>query len=125
MTTLLGIGVWVKLKLQLKAFFFYVILWLAQSRYGASYQQQEVAMETLVDLCRQKSFMTKIYANLDGDITCNSVFEDSANLLLKNTFPVNYPLSAMHILALNDYIAVIRGMVAKVGNGSFGLESFQ
>ena len=69
--------------------------------------------------------MTKIYANLDGDITCNSVFEDSANLLLKNTFHVNYPLSAMHILTLNGLIAVIRGMVAKVGNGSFGLESFQ
>ena len=82
-------------------------------------------METLVDFCRQKSFMTKIYANLDGDITCNSVFEDSANLLLKNTFHVNYPLSAMHILTLNGLIVVIRGMATKAGNGSFGLESIQ
>ena len=69
--------------------------------------------------------MTKIYANLDGDITCNSVFEDSVNLLLKNTFPVNYPLSAMHILALNGLIVVIRGMATKVGNGLFGLESIE
>ena len=79
-------------------------------------------METLVEFCTQKSFMTKMYANLDGKAYSN-VFEDSANLLSKNTFPVNYPLSAMHILALNDYIAVIRGMAAKVGNGSFGSES--
>ena len=98
-------------------------MWLAQSRYDASYQQQEVSMEALVDFCRQKSFMTKMYANLDGNLAYNNVFEDSANLLSKNTFPVNYPLSAMHILALNGYIAVIRGMAAKVGNGSFGSES--
>ena len=57
-------------------------------------------METLVDFCRQKSFMTKIYANLDGDITCSSVFEDSVNLLLKNTFPVNYPLYVLCIFLL-------------------------
>ena len=80
-------------------------------------------METLVEFCTQKSFMTKMYANLDGNLAYNNVFEDSTNLLSKSTFPVNYPLSAMHILALNGYIVVIRGMVAKVGNGSFGSES--
>ena len=80
-------------------------------------------MEALVDFCRQKSFMTEMYANLDGDLAYSNVFEDSANLLSKNTFPVNYPLSAMHILALNGYIVVIRRMAVKVGNGSFGSES--
>ena len=38
-----------ELKLQIEAFFSCVILRLAQSRYGASYQQQEVALEALVD----------------------------------------------------------------------------
>ena len=82
-------------------------------------------MEALVDFCKQKSFMKEMYANLDGDLAYSNVFEDSTNLLSKSTFPVNYPLSAMHILALNVYIAVIRGMATKVGNGLFGLESIE
>ncbi|KAG4153563.1 hypothetical protein ERO13_D04G190850v2 [Gossypium hirsutum] len=107
-----------ELKLQLEAFFSCVILRLAQGKYGASYQQQEVAMEALVDFCRQKTFMVEMYANLDCDITCRNVFEDLANLLSKSAFPVNCPLSAMHILALDSLIAVIQGMAERIGNGS-------
>ncbi|KAF5183503.1 Dexh-box atp-dependent rna helicase dexh12 [Thalictrum thalictroides] len=77
-----------ELKLPLEAFLSCVVLRLAQSRLGASYQQQEVAMEALVDFCRQKTFMVEIYANLDCDIICSNVFEDLANLLSKSAFPV-------------------------------------
>ncbi|KAK7300751.1 hypothetical protein RJT34_11600 [Clitoria ternatea] len=111
-----------ELKLQIEAFFSCVILRLAQSRYGASYQQQEVAMEALVDFCRQKTFMVDMYANFDCDITCSNVFEDLANLLSKSAFPVNCPLSAMHILALDGLIAVIRGMAERIGNESLSSE---
>ncbi|CAL5399419.1 unnamed protein product [Camellia sinensis] len=111
-----------ELKLQLEAFFCCVILRLAQSRYGASYQQQEVAMEALVDFCRQKTFMLEMYTNLDCDITCSNVFEDLANLLSRSAFPVNCPLSSMHILALDGLIAVIQGMAERIGNGSVGSE---
>ncbi|CAH9096692.1 unnamed protein product [Cuscuta epithymum] len=111
-----------ELKLQLEAFFSCVILRLSQSRYGASYQQQEVAMEALVDFCRQKAFMVEMYANLDCDITCGNVFEELANLLSKNAFPVNSPLSAMHILALDGLIAVIQGMAERISNGSYNSE---
>ncbi|KAL7132787.1 hypothetical protein ABFS83_12G097400 [Erythranthe nasuta] len=111
-----------ELKLQLEAFFSCVILRLSQSRFGASYQQQEVAMEALVDFCRQKTFMVEMYANLDCDITCGNVFEELANLLSKSAFPVNCPLSSMHILALDGLIAVIQGMAERIGNGSLGSE---
>lgn len=106
-----------ELKLQLEAFFSCVILRLAQSRYGASYQQQEAAMEALVDFCRQKTFMVEMYANLDCDITCSNIFEELANLLSKSAFPVNCPLSSMHILALDGLIAVIQGMAERISNG--------
>ncbi|CAI0391008.1 unnamed protein product [Linum tenue] len=106
-----------EIKLQLEAFFSCVVLRLAESRYGASYPQQEVAMEALVDFCRQKTFMVEMYANLDCDITCSNVFEELANLLAKSAFPVNCPLSAMHILALDGLIAVIQGMADRIGNG--------
>ncbi|XP_068646848.1 ARF guanine-nucleotide exchange factor GNOM-like isoform X2 [Aristolochia californica] len=107
-----------ELKMQLEAFFSCVILRLAQSRYGASYQQQEVVMEALVDFCRQMQFMPEMYANLDCDITCSNVFEDLANLLSRSAFPVNSPLSAMHVLALDGLIAVIQGMAERIGSGS-------
>lgn len=112
----------IELKLQLEAFFSCVILRLAQSRHGSTYQQQEVAMEALVDFCRQKTFMVELYANLDCDITCGNVFEELANLLSKSAFPVNSPLSAMHILALDGLIAVIQGMAERIGNGSSSSE---
>ncbi|KAM1470851.1 hypothetical protein ACFX1Q_041336 [Malus domestica] len=107
-----------ELKLQLEAFFSCVILRLVQSRYGASYQQQEVAMEAVVDFCRQKTFMVEMYANLDCDITCNNVFEELANLLSKSAFPVNLLLSSIHILALDGLIAIIQGMAERAGKGS-------
>nr|KYP72640.1 Pattern formation protein EMB30 [Cajanus cajan] len=113
-----------ELKLQLEAFFSCVILRLAQSKYGASYQQQEVAMEALVDFCRQKTFMVEMYANFDCDITCSNVFEDIANLLSKSAFPVNSPLSSMHILALDGLIAVMQGMAERIGNGSLSSEQY-
>ncbi|KAE9615036.1 hypothetical protein Lal_00048107 [Lupinus albus] len=113
-----------ELKLQLEAFFSCVILRLAQSKYGASFQQQEVAMEALVDFCRQKTFTLEMYANFDCDLTCSNVFEDIANLLSKSAFPVNSPLSSMHVLALDGLIAVIQGIAERIGNGSLSSENF-
>ncbi|KAG8097740.1 hypothetical protein GUJ93_ZPchr0013g35005 [Zizania palustris] len=107
-----------ELKLQLEAFFSCIILRLAQPRFGATYHQQEVAMEALVDFCQQKNFMMELYANLDCDITCRNVFEELANLLSKSAFPINCPLSSMHILALEGLISVIQGMADRIGNAT-------
>ncbi|KAF6159531.1 hypothetical protein GIB67_032302, partial [Kingdonia uniflora] len=63
-------------------------------------------MKALVNFYRQKTFMVKMYTNLDCDLTCNNVFEDLSNLLSKSTFPVNCLLSTMHILTLDGMIAV-------------------
>ncbi|KAL9247839.1 hypothetical protein vseg_021224 [Gypsophila vaccaria] len=108
-----------KLKLQFEAFFSSVILRLAESKYGASYKQQEVAMEALVDFCRQKPFMTEMYANFDCDLKSRNIFEDLVNLLSRSAFPVNSPLSTLHILALEGLIAVVQGMTERIGNGPF------
>ncbi|XP_024515281.1 ARF guanine-nucleotide exchange factor GNOM [Selaginella moellendorffii] len=102
------------IKLQLEAFFSFIIMRLAQGKFGASYQQQEVAMETLVDFCRQPNFMPEMYANFDCDITCSNTFEELANLLSKSAFPVNCPLSAMHVLALEGLLAIIHSMADRV-----------
>lgn len=106
-----------ELKMQLEAFFSCIILRLAQSKFGATYQQQEVAMEALVDFCRQRTFMVEMYANFDCDITCRNVFEELSNLLSRSAFPLNSPLSSMHVLALEGLIAVVQGMSDRLGSG--------
>jgi brefeldin A-resistance guanine nucleotide exchange factor 1 len=109
------------IKLQLEAFFSFVVIRLAQGRSGASYQQQEVAMEALVDFCRQSTFMPEMYANFDCDITLSNTFEDLGNLLTKSAFPVNCPLSAMHVLALEGLLAVIHSMANRVDSAAPGV----
>lgn len=105
-----------ELKAQLEAFFSSVLLRLSQSKHGSSYQQQEVALEALVDLCRQQTFMAEMFANFDCDITCSNVFEELVNLLSKSAFPVNGPLSAMHIVALDGLISMVQGMAESIGS---------
>lgn len=110
-----------KLKLQLEAFFSNVLLRIAQSKHGASYQQQEVAMEALIDFCRQPMFVTELYANYDCDISCGNVFESLANLLSRSAFPVNSPLSAMNTLALDGLIALVQDMAERIEHDSSSL----
>ncbi|KAF5799791.1 putative Sec7 domain, guanine nucleotide exchange factor, Sec7 domain superfamily [Helianthus annuus] len=105
----------VKLKLQLEAFFSSVLMRIAQNKHGAKYQQQEVAMETIVDLCRQPVFIYEMYANYDCDVSCSNMFEDLVNVLSKSAFPVNSPLSAIHVLALEGLVAMINGMSERIG----------
>lgn len=106
-----------ELKLQLEAFFSCVILRLAQGGNGVSYPQQEVAMEALVDFCRQKDFVADMYVNLDCDVTCSDVFENIVNLLSRTAIPEDSSLSSMHILALDGLVAVIKRMAERIGSG--------
>jgi brefeldin A-resistance guanine nucleotide exchange factor 1 len=112
-----------QLKFQLEAFFSYVLIRLASGKNGATYQQQEVALEALVDLCRQPTFMPEMYANFDCDIALSNTFEDLGNLLSKSAFPVNCPLSATHVLALEGLLAVVRSMADRVDTAAPALAS--
>ncbi|GBG74811.1 hypothetical protein CBR_g19322 [Chara braunii] len=100
------------LKLQLEAAFEFVLIPLAQGKL-CSYEQQEVAIEALVDLCRQPTFMPDLYANMDCDIMCENTFEDLSNLLSKNAFPVNSPLSAVNVLSLEGLLAVVHAIARR------------
>ncbi|XP_047311205.1 ARF guanine-nucleotide exchange factor GNOM-like [Impatiens glandulifera] len=107
-----------ELKLQLEDFFSCVLLKILQSKHGASYHLQEVAMETLVDLCRHPYFIAEMYSNFDCNISSTNLFEDIVNLLSKSAFPVNGPLSSIHILAFNGLISIIRDMNGRLTNES-------
>ncbi|KAL6974259.1 hypothetical protein U1Q18_028440 [Sarracenia purpurea var. burkii] len=51
-----------------------------------------------------------------------NVFEELANLLSKSAFPVNCPLSSMHLLALDGLITAILGMVERISSGLVTME---
>eukprot|EP00899_Mesostigma_viride_P015080 jgi/Mesvir1/23573/Mv18269-RA.2 len=107
------------LKLQLEAFFLYALLRVAEGKgHNASYEQQEAAVEALVDLCRQPSFMTDMFINFDCDLYCRNVFEAMCNLLSKNSFPVNCPLSPVHLLSLEGLLAVVHGIAERASTVS-------
>ncbi|EPS71757.1 hypothetical protein M569_02992, partial [Genlisea aurea] len=104
-----------KLKLQLEAFISGVLFRVAEGNYGSSYRLQEVAMEALVDFCRQPTFVSELYANYDCDLSCNDLFEGIADLLSRNAVPVSSQLSSVNILALDGLIVLLHSMVDRIG----------
>ena len=84
------------------------------------YDQQRVVMEAVVDLCRQPSFMADLYTNYDCALDRLNLFEDVCNLLSKNAFPVNCPLSAVHLLALEGLVTVVHTLAERAGGGGGG-----
>ncbi|KAK4741398.1 hypothetical protein SAY87_024986 [Trapa incisa] len=112
-----------ELKLQLEAFFSCVILRLAQGGNGISYPQQEVAMEALVDFCRQKDFVVDMYVNLDCDLICSDVFENIVVLLSRTAIPEDSSMSPMHILALDGLLAVIKRITERIDGGCGSVDS--
>ncbi|KAH7404969.1 hypothetical protein KP509_15G051500 [Ceratopteris richardii] len=112
------------LKLQLESFFSYVTIRLAQGKHGGTYQQQEAAMESLVSFCRQPTFMSELYVNFDCNILCSNLFEELGSLLSKSAFPVNCPLSTLHVLSLEGLIAVVRCIADRSSSAAESLEPY-
>ncbi|XP_058111116.1 ARF guanine-nucleotide exchange factor GNL2 [Magnolia sinica] len=93
------------LRLQLEAFFTYVLFKAAAG--GSSVQLQEVAIEGIISFCRQPTFIIEAYVNYDCDPICRNVFEDIGKLLCKNAFPTGSPLSSIQVQAFEGLVAII------------------
>ena len=102
------------LKLQLMAFWGVAYLTLAQGRGGASLEQQELCLESLVDLCRLPGFTADLYANFDCDPSSPDLFEGVCKVLSKSTFPTNGgPLSPINLLSLDGLLAMLNGIATR------------
>ena len=93
------------IKTNMETFVTDVLLRVADGK-ASSYNQQEVAVEALVDLCRQPNFMPDMFANYDCDLQSANVFEAICTLLSKNAFPVSPPLRSVHLLSLEGLLVV-------------------
>lgn len=48
-----------------------------------SYEQREIALESIVQLLRIPGLVTELYLNYDCDLYCSNLFEDLMKLLSK------------------------------------------
>ena len=48
-----------------------------------SYEQHEIALESIVQLLRIPGLVTELYLNYDCDLYCSNLFEDLMKLLSK------------------------------------------
>ena len=100
------------LVVQLECFVHGVLLRLAEGR-GYSADQQIIALEAISDLCRHPLFTLDLYATYDCSVEAGNLFEEMCSVLSKTAFPVNVPLSRMHMLALDGLIAIVSGMAER------------
>ncbi|KAL6622803.1 hypothetical protein ACP70R_032682 [Stipagrostis hirtigluma subsp. patula] len=93
------------LKLQLEAFFMFVLLRVGGGAGGP--QLQEVAIEGLISFCRQPTFVIEMYVNYDCDPLLHNVFEEVGKLLCKAAFPTSGPMSTVQLQAFEGLVNMI------------------
>ena len=94
------------MKVQLEVFF--NSIHLAESSLP---ETREMALESLVEFCREPQLMVDIYTNYDCDMQCTNLFEDMVKFLSKNTFPLSGSLNALNLLSLEGLLAIVRSLV--------------
>ncbi|WOK93033.1 hypothetical protein Cni_G01726 [Canna indica] len=93
------------LRLQLEAFFVFVLLRIAGGGNGT--QLQEVAVEGISSFCHQPHFVVETFVNYDCDPLRHNVFEKIGKILCKIAFPVTIPMSSLQIQAFEGIVTVI------------------
>ncbi|CAI8583837.1 unnamed protein product [Vicia faba] len=96
------------LRYQLEAFFGHVLIRIATL--GTTIQLQEVAVEGIINFCRQPTFIVEIYANYDCDPFCRNIFEEVGRLLCKHSFALNGHLTSLHIQAFEGLLIMIHNI---------------
>ncbi len=71
-----------------------------------TYEQKEIALETIVQLLRIPGLPAELYLNYDCDLYSINLFEELTKMLSKNAFPVA-GLTSTHILSLDALLSVI------------------
>ncbi|KQK09492.1 ARF guanine-nucleotide exchange factor GNL2 [Brachypodium distachyon] len=93
------------LKLQLEAFFMFVILRVGSGASGL--QLQEVAIEGLISFCRQPTFVIEMYVNYDCDPLLRNVYEEVGKLLCKAAYPLSNPMTTVQLQAFEGLVNMI------------------
>ncbi|KAK9828895.1 hypothetical protein WJX72_002652 [[Myrmecia] bisecta] len=111
------------LLLQLEAIVDLLLLRLAEGKGTQHIEQQEAALEGLLDFCNQPAFIRDIYLNMDCRIERSNLFESICALLSKTAFPVNCPLGSVHLLSLDGLFSVLQSLAMGCSGSSLWEEA--
>ena len=82
---------------------------------GASSESRRVALECLVDLCRQPNFVPDLYVNFDCDVRRPNLVEELVALLSRGASPAQgAPLTDENLLSLEGLLAITAGVADRV-----------
>lgn len=81
---------------------------------GGLLQLQEVALEGIVNFCRQPRFIVEAYVNYDCDPLCRNVFEELGKLLCKHSFPTSGPLTTLKVQAFEGLVVLIHNIADNI-----------
>ncbi|GMH18924.1 hypothetical protein Nepgr_020765 [Nepenthes gracilis] len=102
------------IRLQLEAFFSYGLFRVVSM--SSSIQLQEVAVEGIINFCRQPAFLIEAYVNYDCAFVCSNLFEEIVKLLCKLAFPMGSPLTRLQLQAFEGLVLVIHTIADNVDN---------
>ncbi|PNY13876.1 pattern formation protein EMB30-like [Trifolium pratense] len=100
------------IRFQLEAFFGHVLIRIATL--GTTMQLQEVAVEGIINFCRQPTFIVEVYANFDCDPCSRNIFEEVGRLLCKHSFALNGHVTSLHIQAFEGLLIVIHNIADNI-----------
>lgn len=100
------------IRLQLEAFFVFMLFRVAAM--GSPIPLQEVALEAIINFCRQPKFLIEAYVNYDCDPTCQNIFEEIGKLLCKLSFPGVSPLTTVQIQAFEGLVIIIHNIADNI-----------
>lgn len=103
------------LKVQLEVFFTSVHMRIIDSP-SCSNEQKELALESLLEFCREPALMLDLYINYDCDVHCTNLFEVLCKSLAKNCQSMSGPdgnLNALTLLCLEGLLTVIESIARR------------
>ena len=105
------------LKVQLEVFFNSIHLKIAgnyeDTQDPALFQRSELALESLIDFCREPTLILELYSNYDCDMHFANLFETLAKFLCKHAFPLNKKINRLNELCTEGLQAIVTSIAMR------------
>ncbi|KXZ43436.1 hypothetical protein GPECTOR_90g522 [Gonium pectorale] len=95
-----------------------VLLRLADGKGVVALEQQEAALEGLLDLVRQPNFVHDMFVNCDCRVERANLFEEVCSLISKTAFPVSKTaVGPLNFISLEALLAVLQALAQSARSG--------
>ncbi|PNW80894.1 hypothetical protein CHLRE_07g334100v5 [Chlamydomonas reinhardtii] len=95
-----------------------VLLKLADGKGVLALEQQEAALEGLLDLVRQPNFVHDMFVNCDCRVERANLFEEVCSLISKTAFPVSKTsVGPLNFISLEALLAILNALAQSARNG--------